>query len=195
MPDGGGVEVITQVACSAAAGALPGAVGLRRRRGRDRGHPRRRARLRDQDDLRRRSWPMPCGEWPTATRSSRRGWPASCSTRSPPSSHRSTAVDAAPDERELDQLTPREREVLRHIARGYMYKEVAQRLGISVKDGRGARLGGAAQAAALEPPRAQPLGGAAAAGEPRRALNATCSSSGGEPLNNRAALNGESDGC
>ncbi len=35
--------------------------------------------------------------------------------------------------RELDQLTPREREVLRHIARGYMYKEVAARLGISVK--------------------------------------------------------------
>jgi RNA polymerase sigma factor (sigma-70 family) len=37
------------------------------------------------------------------------------------------------EDRELDQLTPREREVLRHIARGYMYKEVAQRLGISVK--------------------------------------------------------------
>jgi DNA-binding NarL/FixJ family response regulator len=34
---------------------------------------------------------------------------------------------------ELEVLTPREREVLRHIARGYMYKEVAQRLGISVK--------------------------------------------------------------
>jgi DNA-binding NarL/FixJ family response regulator len=34
---------------------------------------------------------------------------------------------------ELDQLTPREREVLRHIARGYMYKEIAARLGISVK--------------------------------------------------------------
>jgi DNA-binding NarL/FixJ family response regulator len=34
---------------------------------------------------------------------------------------------------DLDQLTPREREVLRHIARGYMYKEIAQRLGISVK--------------------------------------------------------------
>ncbi|MHB1809826.1 MAG: response regulator [Solirubrobacteraceae bacterium] len=33
----------------------------------------------------------------------------------------------------LDQLTPREREVLRHIARGYMYKEIAVRLGISVK--------------------------------------------------------------
>jgi RNA polymerase sigma factor (sigma-70 family) len=39
----------------------------------------------------------------------------------------------AEEDRELDQLTPREREVLRHIARGYMYKEVAQRLGISVK--------------------------------------------------------------
>jgi DNA-binding NarL/FixJ family response regulator len=34
---------------------------------------------------------------------------------------------------ELDQLTAREREVLQHIARGYMYKEVAQRLGISAK--------------------------------------------------------------
>ena len=29
---------------------------------------------------------------------------------------------------ELDQLTAREREVLRYIARGYMYKEVARRL-------------------------------------------------------------------
>ncbi len=43
-----------------------------------------------------------------------------------------SAAPAAHDP-ELDQLTPREREVLRHIARGYMYKEVAQRLGISVK--------------------------------------------------------------
>ena len=34
---------------------------------------------------------------------------------------------------ELDQLTAREREVLRHIARGYMYKEIAIRLGISAK--------------------------------------------------------------
>jgi len=38
-----------------------------------------------------------------------------------------------PESPELDQLTAREREVLRHIARGYMYKEIAQRLGISVK--------------------------------------------------------------
>lgn len=34
---------------------------------------------------------------------------------------------------ELDQLTPREQEVLRHIARGYTYKEAARRLDISVK--------------------------------------------------------------
>jgi DNA-binding NarL/FixJ family response regulator len=34
---------------------------------------------------------------------------------------------------ELDQLTPREREVLQHIARGYMYKEIAHTLTISVK--------------------------------------------------------------
>jgi DNA-binding NarL/FixJ family response regulator len=34
---------------------------------------------------------------------------------------------------ELDQLTPREREVLRLIARGYLYKEIALRLGISAK--------------------------------------------------------------
>ena len=42
------------------------------------------------------------------------------------------AVAASPDT-DLEQLTPREREVLRHIARGYMYKEIALRLGISVK--------------------------------------------------------------
>jgi DNA-binding NarL/FixJ family response regulator len=40
---------------------------------------------------------------------------------------------AADRDAELDQLTPREREVLQHIARGYMYKEIAQRLGISAK--------------------------------------------------------------
>jgi DNA-binding NarL/FixJ family response regulator len=40
---------------------------------------------------------------------------------------------APEDDPELDQLTAREREVLQHIARGYMYKEVAHRLGISAK--------------------------------------------------------------
>ena len=40
---------------------------------------------------------------------------------------------AQPIDPELDQLSPREREVLRFIARGYTYKEVAGELGISVK--------------------------------------------------------------
>jgi DNA-binding NarL/FixJ family response regulator len=46
----------------------------------------------------------------------------------PPAGRRPIDRDA-----DLDQLTPREREVLQHIARGYMYKEIAQRLGISAK--------------------------------------------------------------
>ncbi len=38
-----------------------------------------------------------------------------------------------PSDPELDQLTPREREVLRQIAMGHPYKQVARRLSISVK--------------------------------------------------------------
>ena len=34
---------------------------------------------------------------------------------------------------ELDLLTPREKEVLRHLARGYTYREIAARLHLSVK--------------------------------------------------------------
>ena len=44
------------------------------------------------------------------------------------------AGDPAPAiDPEVDQLTPREREVLRHIARGYTYKETAAELHLSVK--------------------------------------------------------------
>jgi DNA-binding NarL/FixJ family response regulator len=39
----------------------------------------------------------------------------------------------APRATDVDQLTKREQEVIQHIARGYLYKEIAQRLGISVK--------------------------------------------------------------
>jgi DNA-binding NarL/FixJ family response regulator len=44
-----------------------------------------------------------------------------------------SAAPAAGLDPELDQLSPREREVLRLIARGYTYKEVARDLSISAK--------------------------------------------------------------
>ncbi len=42
-------------------------------------------------------------------------------------------IPAAQVDPELDLLTPREREVLQHLARGYMYKEIAAQLEISTK--------------------------------------------------------------
>lgn len=39
----------------------------------------------------------------------------------------------APIDPELDRLTAREQEVMRHLARGYTYKEIARQLTISVK--------------------------------------------------------------
>ena len=43
---------------------------------------------------------------------------------------RSVPIEEDP---ELDSLTPREQEVLRQIARGYQYKQIARRLNISIK--------------------------------------------------------------
>ena len=43
------------------------------------------------------------------------------------------AGGSAEDDEELDRLTPREREVMRLIARGYAYKEIARELFISIK--------------------------------------------------------------
>ena len=42
-----------------------------------------------------------------------------------------SAPEQAPADAELDQLTPREREVLHHLARGYPYKQIGVRLQIS----------------------------------------------------------------
>jgi DNA-binding NarL/FixJ family response regulator len=44
-----------------------------------------------------------------------------------------SAIPVADVDPELDLLTPREREVLQHIARGYTYKETAERLYVSPK--------------------------------------------------------------
>ncbi len=68
---------------------------------------------------------MPSAACTRATPSSLLAWPASCWTPSP-------GPRRSPQS-ELDALTAREREVLQHIARGYMYKEIALRLDISPK--------------------------------------------------------------
>ena len=44
-----------------------------------------------------------------------------------------TPAEVSDPENDLDVLTKREREVLRHLARGYTYKEIARQLSISVK--------------------------------------------------------------
>jgi DNA-binding NarL/FixJ family response regulator len=41
------------------------------------------------------------------------------------------STPSVPPDDELEQLTPREREVLHHLARGYPYKQIGIRLGIS----------------------------------------------------------------
>ena len=53
------------------------------------------------------------------------GWRGSSSTRS--------RATSRPPPTTLDQLSPREREVMRFIARGYTYREVAKELVLSVK--------------------------------------------------------------
>ena len=68
------------------------------------------------------------GGWPTGTRCSARGWRASCSTRSAPPPARSPRST-----RSSTGSRAREREVMRLIARGYQYKEVAKELFISIK--------------------------------------------------------------
>jgi FixJ family two-component response regulator len=68
------------------------------------------------------------------------------------------AGGSAEDDEELDRLTPREREVMRLIARGYTYREVASELVLSVKTVETHVSAGAAQASAVGPARADRMG-------------------------------------
>ena len=126
--------------------------GLRRRRGRDRHDPRRRPRLRHQDHHRARAG---AGDPPggrRATRSSPRGWPASCSTPSP------APIDVAAVDEDLDRLTEREREVMR-LHRPRLRLQGGRQGAVHLDQDRGdARVQRAAEAAAVLPARADPVG-------------------------------------
>ena len=143
LPDGGGVAVLEALA---RAGGAEGAraVGLRRRRGRRADDPRGRARLRDQDDRHRRAAEPRSRPSRPARRASARGWRRSCCRRS-------RRRRGAPSE--LEALTPREREVLHHLARGYSYKRIARAARDQRPHRRVPRRRRPAQAPAHLPPR------------------------------------------
>ena len=113
LPGGGGAEVLRRVLAAVARGSLPRPVGVGRARRRHRRHPRRCPRLRDEVDHRATSLPTPSAR--VASRRRR--------LLAPPGRLRARRLRRRPArpplDSELDALTPREREVLRLIARGY----------------------------------------------------------------------------
>jgi DNA-binding NarL/FixJ family response regulator len=127
MPDGGGVEVLRRVA---AAGGAPRFLALSVSdaaedviavvRAGARGYVTKSISAGELADAIRR---VQDGDAVFSPRLA--GYVLDAFTGAPPPS---AAADA-----DVDTLTPREREVLRHIARGYMYKEIALRLGISAR--------------------------------------------------------------
>ncbi len=124
MPDGGGVAVLGRID---GLGVL-GAERVRCCGGRHRGDQGGCPRLRHQDDLRagscRRVRRVAGGDAVFSPRLA--GFVLDSFTG------RSTAPEP-PLDPELDSLTPRELEVLRLLARGYTYREIAEELVISVK--------------------------------------------------------------
>ena len=129
MPDGGGQAVIEAVKVSRPGVRFLALVGVRRARGRHRGHPGRRAgyvtKAISGVDLIDAVHRVAGGD---AVFSPRLAGFVLDAYAGMPADAAPTSVDP-----ELDQLTSREREVLRLIARGYTYKEVAGELSISTK--------------------------------------------------------------
>ena len=125
LPDGSGDAIINAVAAGAAGRSLPGALRLGRGRGRDR---------RDQGGRRGYVTKTISGDELAAAIERVASGDAVFSPRLA-----GFVLDAfragepLGGDAELDELTPREREVLQLIARGYMYKEIAARLHLSVK--------------------------------------------------------------
>ena len=68
------------------------------------------------------------------------------------------SIDVAAVDEDLDRLTEREREVMRLIARGYAYKEVAKELFISVKTVETHMSSVLRKLQLSEPPRAHAMG-------------------------------------
>jgi RNA polymerase sigma factor (sigma-70 family) len=134
MPDGGGIEVITRTAgqqpaprflALSVSDAAEDVIGVIRAGAR--GYVTKTISAEDLADAVRR---VAGGDAVFSPRLA--GFVLDAFAADPPASSAPDEATGA-DEEALDQLTPREREVLRHIARGYMYKEVAASLGISVK--------------------------------------------------------------
>ena len=126
LPGGGGKAVLETLKTHPSRSRLPRAVGVRRRRGRHRRDPSGRAGLRHQDHLLRR--PRRCHH----ARAGRRRGVLPRLAGFVLDAFAGGAPPAMTDP-EMDQLTTREREVMRLIARGYTYKEIARRLSLSIK--------------------------------------------------------------
>ncbi len=133
MPDGGGAEVLRRTRDTTGGRTPTEAVflallGLRRGRGRDQRDPRGRTGLRHEVDL----------TGPDLADAVRRVH-AGDAVFSPRlagfvlDAFSDRPGTAPPVDPEVDQLTRRERDVLRLLARGYSYKEIAGELFISVK--------------------------------------------------------------
>ena len=130
---GGGTEILTKSRALLPRYRVSCAVRVRFAAGRRFGDSRRRAGIRDQDDFRRRSDVRRSSRRMRDTPCSRRNSPVSCCPPSKMDRSANGAFGGPIHDDELDRLSNREQEVMRLIARGYTYKEVASELFISIK--------------------------------------------------------------